>query len=232
MFLRICGVVLVLFVFSSCGSCLTGPKDAGQALDDQSSIDVLKRAAEDKYEAPRDGKLSEEQVLMYLKVQNRAHELRKVAKERFEEQAGKAEAAEQGGKKLTSIWEGMKSLSKVGDLLTVDIRAAQELGHNTAEYEWVKNQVLEASFSHWYSDAAASLQQQSLDNMKKARAEAADSNLSSFFDQQISVLEQSIKEEEERAAEEAKDKPGLRHNVQLLQKHRVELDALKTLLAE
>lgn len=227
-------MVLALLVFSSCGigSCVMGPKDAGRALDDMSSADVLKRAAEDRYDAPRDGKMTDQQVQMYLKVQNRAHELRKVARERFDEQAGKAEAAEQGGKKLTSIWEGMKAISKVGDLLTVDIRAAHELGFNTAEYEWVKSQVLEATFSHWYMDTTGSLHQQSLESLNKARAEATDANLQSLLDQQIGNIEQAVREEQERAAEEAREKPGLTENVQLLKKYRAELDALKNLQAE
>jgi hypothetical protein len=216
-------------MLSSCGSCGIGSKDAGRALDERSSLDVLSRAAEDRYDEPRDGKLTDQQIQMYLKVQNRAHELRKVARERLDEQAGKAEAAERGGKKLTSIWEGMKAIGKAGDLLTVDIRAAQELGCNTAEYNWVKSQVLEASFSHWYSDATTSLQQQSLESLTRARAEAADAQLRGLFDQQIASMEQAVKEEQERVADEARRNPGLVHNAELLKKYRIEFDALKNL---
>ena len=41
--------------------------------------------------------------------------------------------------------EGFKSINTVGEFLTADIRAAKDLGYNTAEYQWVKGQILAAS---------------------------------------------------------------------------------------
>ena len=40
---------------------------------------------------------------------------------------------------------GRRGLGSGADLLTADIRAARELGYNTAEYQWIKERVLEAS---------------------------------------------------------------------------------------
>jgi len=213
---------------ASCGWFGAKPKEAATALDEKSSLQVLKEADKDEYEAPEDGRLTVAQVQMYMKVQQRALVLAQVAARRLEEQSEKAEAAEKEGSKTESAWEGMKALGKVGDVLTADLRAAQELGYNTAEYTWVKGEVLKAYGSSSFENASGSFQTQALHQLEQAKSQAKNAEEQKFFDEQIANAQKAIAEEQ--AAEAAKEKDpkvrALRHNMKLVGKHKAELDAI------
>jgi hypothetical protein len=165
---------------------------------------------------------------MYLKVQKRALELAQVAARRLEEQSEKAEAAEKEGSSTESAWEGMRALGKVGDVLTADLRAAQELGYNTAEYSWVKGEVLKAYSSTSFEDTDGSFQSQALEQLKQAKSQARSTDEQKFFDEQIAGVQKAIAEEQ--AAQAAKERDpkvrALRHNMKLVAAHRSELDTI------
>lgn len=220
--------LLLCFFLTSCGWFGTKPKEADKALDEKSSLQVLKEADKDEYEVPANGQLTEAQVDMYLKVQKRALELAQVAARRLEEQSEKAEAAEKNGSKAESAWEGMKALGKVGDVLTADLRAAQELGYNTAEYTWVKGELLKAYASDYYEDASGSFHTQALQQLEQAKSQANSAEEQKFFDEQIASVRKAIAEEQ--AAEAAKERDpavrALRHNMKLVATHKAELDAV------
>ncbi len=198
-----------LFV-ASCGWFGGKPKEAAKALDEKTSLQVLKEADKDEYEAPEDGRLTESQVQMYVKVQKRAFELAQVAAKRLEEQSEKAEAAEKEGSKTKSAWEGMKALGKVGDVLTADLRAAQELGYNTAEYTWVKGEVVKAYSSSTFENASGSFQTQALHQLEQAKSQAKNAEEQKFFDEQIANVQKTIAEEQAAEAAKERDPQGPR----------------------
>ncbi len=213
---------------ASCGWFGGKPQEADKALDEKSSLQVLKEADKDEYEAPADGRLTEAQIQMYLSVHKRALELAQVAARRLEEQSEKAEAAEKEGSKTESAREGMKALGKVGDVLTADLRAAQELGYNTAEYTWVKGEVVKAYGSSSYEETSGSFHNQALEQLQQAKSQARGTDEQKFFDEQIATVQKAIAQEQ--AAEAAKQRDpkvrAMRHNMKLVAAHRAELDAI------
>lgn len=90
-----------------------------QRLDEKGAAALMEEVARTDYRPPADGRLSEEQVEMYFAVREREEKIREVA------------AREEEAK-------------KIDDLATADLRAAQELGFNPKEYQWVQERVLEA----------------------------------------------------------------------------------------
>ena len=54
-------------------------------LDKKGTVDLMKEVANDKYDPPKDGKLTEAQVQMYLKVRQHEKDIAKVAKQQMEE---------------------------------------------------------------------------------------------------------------------------------------------------
>lgn len=119
-------------------------KDVAERLDDKGAREVLDDASEDHYIPPADGKLNRDQIEMYLRVREREKEIVNVARDRISKSARKFKEEE---KTFSGLVEGIKSLGSAADFLTADVRAAQELGYNTAEYEWVKSRILEAASS-------------------------------------------------------------------------------------
>lgn len=134
--------LLLIVLFSS--ACFGESEDIAERLDQRGSRDVLSQASEDEYTPPADGKLTREQIEMYLVVRQREQEIVRVARDRIEQGAEKIKGNE---KSLSGLMEGIKSLGSAADFFTADIRAAQELGYNTAEYEWVKAQILRSAGS-------------------------------------------------------------------------------------
>ncbi len=90
-----------------------------QRLEQKGAAAVLEEVARAAYQPPADGLLTEDQVAMYFAVREREQQIREVA------------AHEEAAR-------------KVDDLATADLRAAQELGYNPKEYQWVQERVLEA----------------------------------------------------------------------------------------
>ena len=111
-------------------------------LDKRGTVDLMKEVANDKYDPPKDGKLTDAQVQMYLKVRQHEKDIAKVAKENMEEHSKSADASKHS---LAGVFEGIKTLQSAAQFATADIRAAKDLGYNTQEYLWVKGQILAAS---------------------------------------------------------------------------------------
>lgn len=138
-------LALVAALVLSCSS--GGPQSAEEAFDERGVTDVLSQAAEEEYTPPDDGLLSAAQVEMFVKVKEREIELLEVASKRFQESAADAKEADDNGNKLESLVDGLDALKKLSELVTTDLRAAQELGYNSEEYQWVKGQILVAEIT-------------------------------------------------------------------------------------
>src|SRR4051794_1418283 len=114
-----------------------------QDLDKRGTMDLMKDISKDKYDPPADGKLTDAQIQMYLKVRGHEKDIAQVARAEAQKHAAAADKA--GNKSISGMIEGFKTLGSAADMFTADIRAAKDLGYNTQEYLWVKGQVLAAS---------------------------------------------------------------------------------------
>src|SRR5688572_4760547 len=98
---------LMILVCTSCGW-FGRTKEVADQMTGKSTLDVLKKAGEEDYDPPSDGKLTDKQVQMYVEVKKRERDLIKVSAQKLSDQAAKAKAAEQQGEKIESFMEGMK----------------------------------------------------------------------------------------------------------------------------
>ncbi|HUF17550.1 MAG TPA: hypothetical protein VMS12_05850, partial [Thermoanaerobaculia bacterium] len=108
-------------------------------LKERGTTQLLKQVADDSYDAPADGRLTESQIEMYLKVREHEKQIVKVARQELEQHANKAK--DSGEKSLAGLVAGFKAAGSVADVFTADLRAAKDLGYNTAEYTWIKSRV-------------------------------------------------------------------------------------------
>ena len=194
-------------------------------LEKHGTTDLMKKVADDHYTAPADGKLTEAQVQMYLKVRDHEKQIAQVAKQEAQQHADAAKKA--GEKSLAGMMEGFKTLGSVAELVTADIRAAKDLGYNTQEYLWVKTQVLAvsaAAMNDKMSQAANAGFDQAYQQTKKAYDEATDEQMKKVYKETLDGLE---KQKQEMAADKQKQDvdPALAHNRQLLAKYENELNA-------
>jgi hypothetical protein len=204
--------------------------DIAKDLDKHGTTDLLKSVADDEYTPPADGRLTDAQVQMYLKVREQEKKIAQVAKEELKKHADKAK--ESGEKSLSGMMEGLKGLGSVADMATADIRAAKDLGFNTQEYLWVKQQVLEASTSDMAAKAAAAVSANfdaAYAQAKKAYDEAKDEQTRKLYAEMLAGYEKS-KQEMSQSAEP--QNTATAHNRQLLSKYENTLNALATELSK
>jgi len=200
------------------------PSDIADNLKNKDAMDVVKQASDDEYEPPEDGKLTEAQVEMYLKVREKEVEIAKVARQQLEEQSKKVK--EKGENSIGGLMEAYKGMGSAADFLTADIRAAQELGYNTAEYMWVKGQVIKASTAEYAEKAQAQLNtlaDQAYDNLKKQYDEATDETTKETLRKMLDEME---KNRGEISAENMGVEDADRYNRDLLAKYEEPLKAL------
>lgn len=198
-----------------------------ETLRDKGAMEVVRQAADDEYDPPADGRLTDAQIQMYLKVREREVEIAKVARQQLEQQATKVK--EKGDKSIGGLMEAYKGLGTAANFLTADIRAAQELGYNTAEYMWVKGQVIKASAAEWAEKSQAQLTavtDQAYENMKKQYEAATDETSKQALKE---VLDQMEKGRAEISAKNMGVDDTDRYNRDLLAKYE---DSLKALAVE
>jgi ribosomal protein S17E len=136
-----------------------------------------------------------------------------------------AEKAEKSGEKsLSGMMEGLKALGSAADFMTADIRAAKDLGYNTQEYLWVKQQILAASTSAMaekFNEAMTANFDKAYAEAKKAYDEAGDEQTKKLYADMLAGYDKS---KQEMQAQQDED-PALTHNRQLLAKHENALNA-------
>src|SRR5438105_6401617 len=98
--------------------------DISKDLHKRGTVDLIKEVADDKYNPPADGKLTDAQVQMYLKVRDHEKQIVQVARREAQQHADAAKKA--GDKSLSGMMEGFKTLGSVADMATADIRAAKD----------------------------------------------------------------------------------------------------------
>ena len=190
-------------------------------LDKRGTLDLAKEIADDRYTAPQDGRLTEAQVEMYLKVRDHEKKIAQVAKDEMKQHAANAEKKE---KSIAGMMEGFKVLGSAADFMTADIRAAKDLGYNTQEYLWVKTQILAASTSvmtEKFNETIAANFDKAYAEAKKALDEAKDEQTKKLYADMLAGYDKA-KAEMQPAADAD---PALAHNRALLAKHENVLNA-------
>ncbi len=191
-------------------------------LDKRGTTDLMKEVANDSYDPPQDGRLTDAQVQIYLKVREHEKQIAQVAKDEMKQHAD--DAKKKGEKSIGGFMEGMKALGSAADFMTADIRAANDLGNNTQEYLWVKQQILAAStaqMAEQFSNAMAANFDKAYAEAKKAHDEAKDETTKKLY---ADVLAGYDKSKQEMTAQQNVD-PATQYNRQLLSKYENALNA-------
>lgn len=193
-------------------------------LQKRGTVDLMKEVAEDKYTPPADGKLTDGQVQMYLKVRDHEKQIAQVA--RAEAQKHADAAKKEGEHSLSGLMEGLKTAGAAAEMLTADIRAAKDLHYNTQEYLWVKGQILAASVAAM-SEQASTAMNASMDasyqQMKKSYDEAKDEQTKKMYADMLANMDKS---RQESAAQQPKVDSAVAYNRQLLSKYENAINAL------
>jgi len=220
-------LVLTVALFGCKVKELADKARAEKALDKRSTVSLMKEVANDKYDPPTDGKLTEAQIQMYLKVRTHEKEIAQIAMKKADEHFKKGDAAKNS---LAGVMESFKGMSAAAEYATADIRAAKDLGYNTQEYLWVKGQVMAASmaaFSEGVTNAMSAQMEASYRQTKKSYDEAKDAQSKEAYRQMLESYGQTVKEGKEITAK-ANEDPALVYNRQLLKKYDTELAAFTT----
>ena len=216
-------IAVLSLILAGCKGKEASKADISADLAKRGTTDLMKEVAEDTYEAPEDGKLTEKQIKMYLKVREHEKKIAEVAKEEAKKHADAAK--EKGEKSLAGMMEGFKTLGSVADLVTADIRAAKDLGYNSQEYLWVKQQILAASgaaIAETMSKTMSANFDQAYEQAKKAHDEATDETTKKMYAEMLAGYD---KTRQEMAASQEQVDPAVAHNRALLKKYESELNA-------
>jgi len=191
-------------------------------LEKKGTLGLMKDVANDKYDPPKDGKLTEAQIQMYLKVRQHEKDIAKVAKEQMDQHS---KAADQAKHSLSGVYEAMQTMQSAGQFFTADIRAAKDLGYNTQEYLWVKGAIMAASmtsFAEKLTNAMDAQQDAAMAQTRKAYEEAKDEQTKQMYKQMLDNYAQTVKEGKDITS---KVPPEVEYNRQLLKKYDTELAA-------
>jgi hypothetical protein len=201
-----------------------------QDLQKRGTVDLMKEVADDKYTPPADGKLTDAQVQMYLKVRDHEKAIAQVAKAEAQKHADAAK--KEGEHSISGMMEGLKTMSAAAEMVTADIRAAKDLHFNTQEYLWVKTQILGASVSAMTAQTTAAMNASmdtSYQQMKKSYDEAKDDQTKKMYGDMLANMD---KQRQEMQSQQQKEDPALAYNRQLLSKYENALNALTNEVAK
>jgi hypothetical protein len=199
-------------------------------LDKHGVMDLAKDVANDRYTPPSDGKLTDAQVQMYLKVREHEKQIAQVARDQMKQHA--ADAKKDGEKSISGMIDGFKAMGSATDFITADIRAAKDLHYNTQEYLWVKGQILAASTSVMTEKMAAAgnaAVDQMYTNTKKAYDEAKDDTTKQMLKAQLDEFD---KTRAQNKVDQPKEEPAVAYNRQLLSKYENALNAFANEMAK
>lgn len=199
-------------------------------LNKRGVFDLAKEVSNDKYTPPADGKLTDSQIQMYLKVREHEKQIAQVAKDQMKKHAD--EAKKDGEKSISGMIDGFKAMGSAADFMTADIRAAKDLGYNTQEYLWVKGQILAASTSvmtEKMAQAGNAAMDQMYTNAKKAYDEAKDDQTKQILKQQLDEFEKNRASSQQQ---QTQVEPAVAYNRQLLSKYENALNAFANEMAK
>jgi hypothetical protein len=216
-------LLCLIFVLAGCKAKeLADKASISKDLQKRGTTDLMKEIAKDEYTAPEDGRLTEAQIQMYLKVREHEKKIAEVAKAEMKQHAEKAK--ESGEKSLGGLMQGLQAMGSAADFLTADLRAAKDLGYNTQEYVWVKGQIMSAStaaMAEKFSEAMSANFDKAYQDAKKAYDEAKDETTKKLYADVLAGYEKSKQEITAKTDED----PAMSYNRQLLSRYESALNA-------
>jgi hypothetical protein len=222
-------IVCVSLLLAGCKAKeLVDKASVSKDLQKRGTIDLMKEVGNDHYAPPTDGRLTEAQIQMYLKVREHEKTIAKVAREELKQHAANADKKE---KSIAGMMEGFKAMGSAADFVTADLRAAKDLGYNSQEYLWVKTQILAASTSVMAENVNQTLTanfDKAYADAKKAYDEAKDEQTKKLYGDMLASYAKSRQEMTTKVEED----PALTYNRQLLSKHENALNAYAHELAK
>lgn len=211
LWLALLAALLVVALLAA--GCRKGPPQDEAAirksLAERPAAQVLAEAERSAFEPPAAGRLSERQVEMYLAVRRREGRIREVVLEDLGAAGGSSGQDAPGA--------GPRGVA--GVLGTADLRAAQELGYDPKEYQWVEERVLEAEIAAAARGMSARVEagrRRYLGSLKARLHEAKDPA-------ERASLERRIADFERRADAAPRLAPAVRQNADLLARYRERL---------
>lgn len=225
---RLSLALLTLFALSlgACGGCGGGEDEASieERLQEKGTMEVMEEAGKAKYDPPDDGRLSERQVEEFIEIEERAAKIRQVAQKKLEEQSAGAESEDD----KASVWSQVRNMGAAmqgfGDLMTAELRAAQELGYNPAEFQWVRGKILEAQAAaagRQFQEGMGEAQKQLLATMEAQREQVTDPDQRAALDEQIETFRDNLAS----AESDGEVDPGVEFNVELVQRYEEQIRA-------
>lgn len=216
------GIMLLSLTLAACGAKEKLSEAAiADNLSDVGTTELLEQTEDDTYEAPEDGRLSEKQIEMYLKVRDHEKKIADVARKQLEDKTKKAEEEKPGETSLAGMVNAFSAVGSLADLMTADIRAAAELGYNTAEYTWVKEQVLGAAgweMGRRSAKSISTMMDASIAQLRKQHDETTDANAKQMLAQMIADYEKNKAEEAAQQQELAPEDAANAYNYELISK--------------
>ena len=214
-------LLLVVLLVAGCGrKPAEDEASIRQRLDRKGTIDLMDQVAKaPDYKPPADGHLTENQVRMYLDVRLREQKIREVA---FKNLNTKSETVAKE-KRPVGLAEALKTIGDLADVATADLRAAQELGFNPKEYQWVREQVMAAQMLQATQalNQQVALSREALLRSVEEQKKTAGAGQRDEIDRHIRDLRQS--------AEGVVDRdPAKNFNARLLARHGEELARLRS----
>ncbi len=197
-------------------------------LKKRGTTDLIKQVADDSYDAPADGRLTDAQVQMYLEVREHEKQIAKVARQELEQHANKAK--DSGDKSLAGLVAGFKAIGSVADVFTADLRAAKDLGYNSAEYMWVKSQILEASgaeLGEKFAQGMGKMMEDAYIQTKKQHDEATDPKVKKLLAETLASYDKGREE-----VRQVQIDPSVKFNRELLAKYDGPLNAIAAELSK
>jgi tetratricopeptide (TPR) repeat protein len=220
-------LILLLCVILALGGCkakeLVDKASIAKDLKSRGTMDLMKEVANDSYDPPADGRLTDAQIQMYLKVREKEKQIAEVAKEQLKQHAEAAD--KKGSKSIAGLMDGFKAIGSAADFMTADIRAAKDLGLNSQEYLWVKGQILAAStavMAEKFNEAISANFDKAYVEAKKAYEQAGDSDTKKLYAEILSGYDKSRQEMKQQQGEQD---PAIVYNRRLLSKYENALNA-------
>jgi len=216
----------VLILSCVLAGCRAKEAKIAQELEKHGTMDLMKDVSNDKYTPPSDGKLTDAQMDMYLKVRGHEKDIAQVARKEAQAHADAAKKA--GEKSIAGMMEGFKTIGSAADMLTADIRAAKDLHYNTQEYLWVKSQVMAASAAAMTAKMTEGINASfdaTYTQMKKSYDEAKDDQSKKMYKE---MLDNYDKQRAEMKKDATQVSPAMAYNQQLIAKYDGALNAIAT----
>ncbi len=140
------------FSSTSTGGSSSSPFDGGGMLGGFArQAELLDAAENDRYSPPSDGRVDKKQVQEFVRVMERAEEIRQEKMDRYKAIAEKAE--EDQDLSLKDLGSLMGGVSEVAGLQTIEIEVVKTAGGNWAEHQWVRESLRAAWIQRDGNDA-------------------------------------------------------------------------------